>query len=145
MGTWVVNTADTEWIQAGGDGSSNSTPPTYCPNEDRNNNGVYTATDPGLDVGGLYPGSVAAVAPGTVVTDNTGSAPFNIVYPQDHAGWVAVVLTASTLVNGNQGSTSATFWLPVLAADVDNPKNPMPGQTSPYGILTTCPGVGQPN
>jgi hypothetical protein len=145
MGTWVVNTADTEWVQAGGDGSSNSTPPTYCPNEDRNNNGVYTGTDPGQDVGGLFPGSVAAVAPGTVVTDNTGSAPFNIVYPQDHAGWVAVVLTASTLVNGNQGSTSATFWLPVLAADVDNPKNPMPGQTSPYGILTTCPGPGQSN
>jgi Bacterial Ig-like domain (group 1) len=142
MGFWAYN--GTTWSQA----TASSTNPntglttytygiTACPNEDENNNGIYdSSVDPGN--GTLYPGSVAAVAPGTVTTDANGSATFNVIYPQDHAGWVQVILTASTPVSGTQSSTSATFWLPMLATDVEE-ENPPPGQISPYGEATTCP------
>jgi hypothetical protein len=73
------------------------------------------------------------VSPGSVVTDSTGSANVNITYPKDHAQWVQVLLTATTTVSGTQASTSAQFWLPILAADVDTPTTEPPGQISPYG------------
>jgi hypothetical protein len=142
MGFWAYN--GTNWFQATGSTTNPNTGVvtytagiTACPNEDENNNGIY---DPSVDPGNgtLYPGSIAAVAPGTVTTDSNGSATFNVIYPQDHAGWVQVILSATTLVSGTQSTTSATFWLPMSAQDIDEQAAP-PGQISPYGTATTCP------
>jgi hypothetical protein len=104
-----------------------------CENEDLLGNGIYETSEDVNNNGQLDPGNVAAVSPGSVVTDSTGSANINITYPKDHAQWVQVLLTATTTVSGTQASTSAQFWLPILAADTDNPTIEPPGVISPYG------------
>ena len=45
-----------------------------------------------------------------------GVAAFTVTYPEDHANWVQVTLTATTTVQGTQAQTSMTFWLPILAS-----------------------------
>jgi hypothetical protein len=109
-----------------------------CTNEDQNLNFVL---DPGEDVNGdgvLWPGDVAAVSPGTVVTANNGSADFTVVYPEDHAAWVRVKLTASATVQGTASTGSTYFDLPILAAYVNNLQVTPPGAISPYGIANSC-------
>jgi hypothetical protein len=114
-----------------------------CTNEDVNGSGILQS--PSEDINGngkLDPGDIASVAPvasGSETTDGTGSAYVNILYPQDHAAWVHVLLTATATVAGTQSSSSADFYLPILAADVDGTTNGSPpGSTSPYGIATAC-------
>jgi hypothetical protein len=127
---------------------------TECPNEDLNNNGIL---DPGEDTSGtgngngkLDPGNVAAVSPGTVTTAATtitngsstttvnGSAALTVTYPEDHANWVQVVLTASATVSGTETSTTSTFWLPILASYLTTVTSSPPGFDSPYGTATMC-------
>jgi hypothetical protein len=84
------------------------------------------------------PGNVAATDVGSGVTSTGGTAAVNIIYPKDHAMWVAVALTATATVQGTQNSTTSTFFLPVLASDIDNPKVNPPGLISPYGQSPTC-------
>jgi hypothetical protein len=62
----------------------------------------------------------------------------NLIYPKDHAFYVAVKLTATATVTGTQSSTSAIFWLPGLAADFNTQSTAPPGPTSPYGTATAC-------
>jgi len=126
QGTWVV--AGTSWVQT----------PTYdCPNQDVLDNGVYQ-NPPDL-AATMYPGSIAAVSQGSLVTDSTGSGVFNVIYPEDHAAWVQVQLTATATVSGTQGSASATFWLPMLSTYVTTATTQIPGQVSPYGAGTAAP------
>ena len=84
------------------------------------------------------PGNVAATDVGSATTGTGGTAPVNIIYPKDHAMWVSVALTATATVQGTQNSTTATFFLPILAADIDNPKVDPPGVNSPYGSSVIC-------
>jgi Bacterial Ig-like domain (group 1) len=122
------------------------TPPSnapVCMSEDLNNNGIL---DPGEDFNGdgiLEPGTVASATPGTVTTATAaqasatlpeGSASFSIVYPKDHSQWVMVKLTATATVSGTESSTSTTFELPALAADVNSATISPPGFVSPYGV-----------
>ncbi|HTV78413.1 MAG TPA: Ig-like domain-containing protein [Steroidobacteraceae bacterium] len=120
-----------------------------CQTEDTNGNGVLDAGEDYNGNGVLDPGSVAntATLQGTFggvtlnqssTTGADGTAGVSILYPQDHAAWVAVQLTASATVQGTQSSTSTKFWLPMLAADVAGPSVTPPGQVSPYGVGTTC-------
>jgi Bacterial Ig-like domain (group 1) len=120
-----------------------------CQTEDANGNGVL---DPGEDYNGngvLDPGSVAntAVLSGSFggvtlnqssTTGTDGTAGVSVLYPQDHAAWVAVELTVSATVQGTQSSTSTKFWLPMLATDIATPTVNPPGQVSPYGVAATC-------
>lgn len=120
-----------------------------CQSEDTNGNGVL---DAGEDYNGnsvLDPGSVANTAQlqGTFggvtlnqssTTGADGTAGVSILYPQDHAAWVAVELTASATVQGTQSSTMTKFWLPMLAADIASATVSPPGQVSPYGVAATC-------
>jgi len=109
-----------------------------CFNEDVNGSGILLS--PSEDINGngkLDPGDVASVTPGTVTTDSTGTATFSVVYPEDHAGWVQVLLTASATVSGTQSSTSTKFWLPILASYAAGTASP-PGAVSPYGGANTC-------
>jgi hypothetical protein len=140
-GFWYVPLGGSKWVQTGTPAPS---PITVCPNEDANLNGVLEPLL-GEDVAGLGnnngvldPGEIAATSPGSVTTDNTGSASFNVIYPEDHAGWVESKLTATTTVTGTESSTSATFWLPMLGAYVADITNPVPGVFSPYGMANVC-------
>jgi len=113
-----------------------------CLNEDILGNGIINPLEvPSEDVnnnGKLDPGNVAAVSPGSIVTDSTGSGNVNVTYPQDHALWVQVLLTATASVSGTQTSTTSKFWLPMLAADVQTPTINPPGLISPYGTNVNC-------
>jgi len=117
------------------------TPTTYpifgCLNEDANLNGVL---DPGEDYNGngiLDPGNVVSV-PSSVTLDSNGSGQFSITYQKDRAYWVEIFLTATINVNGNQGTTTASFVLPGLASDFNQQTDAPPGQTSPYGTASSC-------
>ena len=120
-----------------------------CQSEDTNANGVLDAGEDYNVNTVLDPGSVANTAQlqGTFggvalnqssTTGTDGTAGVSILYPQDHAAWVAVELTASATVQGTQSSTTTKFWLPMLAADVASATVTPPGQVSPYGVATTC-------
>ena len=142
-GGWVVS--GSAWVQTGTPNIPGSfTPITVCPNEDQNLNGVLDialgedVSGQGNNNGKLDPGDVAAVQPGTVTTDDNGQATFNVVYPEDHALWVQVKLTATATVQGTETSTSALFWLPMLATYVTSTTSDPPGKRSPYGIATSC-------
>jgi len=139
-GCWVWG--GSAWVQSGGNGTVCLNQPitalTYCLNEDVLGTGIYDAADDANGNGRLDPGDVATVSPGSITTDSTGSGQVTVVYPQDHAQWVQVVLTATASVNGTQSSTTSTFWLPILATDVTSQTVTPPGVTSPYGIATQC-------
>jgi hypothetical protein len=114
-------------------------PNAECLNEDFNGNGVLgdifgTSIPEDLNGNGvLDPGGVATVSPSPVTTDATGTANITIYYPEDHAFWVQVKLTATATVAGTQTSTSAVFWLPILATYLTNTSASPPGYISPYG------------
>ncbi len=109
-----------------------------CRSEDLAGNGIL---EPGEDYNGngkLDPGLVANTDVASATTANGGSAGANLIYPKDHAFWVAVRLTATASVSGTQSSTSAVFWLQGLAADFDTQTTDPPGYISPYGIANSC-------
>ena len=163
-GGWIAYNGT--WTQTGTPTVAPPTPPTLpvgatvCPNEDLNQNGILDPGEDGVALtsaqiaagwifnpegnqdGKLEPGNVAAVAGATndtVTTTNGGIAEFTVTYPQDHAEWVQVTLTATTTVQGTQAQTSMTFWLPILASDVGAVGTVTPpGVVSPYGISTLC-------
>jgi hypothetical protein len=82
--------------------------------------------------------NVAVVSPGTVTTDSTGAATFNVVYPEDHAIWSGVLLTATTQVAGSVSTVTATFYLPQLATYITTTTSALPGEFSPYGGDAVC-------
>lgn len=151
-GGWVV--FNSGWVQTGQPGGAPYTtqPPgiTVCANEDVNGNGILDAGEDFNTDAKLEPGNVAAVSPGTVTTAPTtitngtstttvnGSAALTVTYPEDHALWVQVLLTASTTVSGTESSTTSTFWLPILSTYVTTTTTTPPGYISPYGIATSC-------
>jgi hypothetical protein len=106
---------------------------------------------PGVEGTVDVPGSVASTDVSSAVTSTAstgvavGTAAVNVLYPQDHALYVAVKLTATATVSGTQSSTSASFWLPALATDLNEQSPPPPGAAaSPYGTGSTC-GVNPAN
>lgn len=109
-----------------------------CLSEDANKNGIL---DPGEDYNGngkLDPGLVASTDVSSGVTNSAGSTTVNLIYPKDHAYYVAVMLTATATVSGTQSSTSVKFWLPGATTDFTNSNTSPPGPASPYGTETTC-------
>jgi hypothetical protein len=136
-------TGGTEWITVGTTVAGD--PDHYildgidgCKSEDLLDNGIL---EPGEDYNGngkLDPGLVVSTDVGSAVTANGGSAAVNLIYPKDHAYYVAVQLTATATVTGTQSSSSTTFWLPGLASDFTSATVTPPGPASPYGIATTC-------
>ena len=134
-GAWVLPMNASSWQQAIS---------ALCTNEDQNLNFVL---DPGEDTnldGTLEPGDVASVSPGTVTTalDSVsgidGSAAFTIVYPEDHALWVKVKVTATATVKGTEATGSIYFWLPMLASYISSTTSSPPGLVSPYGFAIVC-------
>jgi len=113
-----------------------------CANEDTDYTGSLTSLLPVIkDYNGngkLDPGNVATVSPPSVVTGSDGRVLVYVTYPKDHADYVGVNLIASTKVNGTQSSTTSTFVLPSLAADVNQLSVGPPGPVSPYGTAIHC-------
>lgn len=104
--------------------------------EDDDYNGDFGKKTPGQPV--IYPGQVASTDVGSGITASGGTAAVNLIYPKDHSYWVAVRLTATATVQGNQSSTSVDFWLPGAAGDYNQQTTQPPGPFSPYGVGTTC-------
>lgn len=139
--SWVGTSGP--WVTVGS--TSASDPDVYvldgvdgCLSEDVNDNGIL---DPGEDYNGngkLDPGLVASTDVSSATTATGGSATVNIIYPKDHADYVAIRLIATASVSGTQSSTSVDFWLPGAAADFDSETTAPPGPNSPYGIASTC-------
>jgi hypothetical protein len=128
-------TPGTPWFKNGGD-------ITVCPNEDSDDDGIL---DPIEDAGAsgngngkLDPGGVASTSLGTVVTAGGGSATINVTYPEDHATWVRVTLTAKAVVQGSESTATSSFWLPILASYIASPTVTPPGRISPYGDRLGC-------
>ncbi|MGH8210609.1 MAG: beta strand repeat-containing protein [Steroidobacteraceae bacterium] len=134
-GQWFLTGGTPAWAQ--GNGALN-TPIVYCLNEDVNGTGIYEAAEDLNNNGKLDPGDVAAVTPGSITTDSTGSGNVNVTYPEDHALWVQVILTATASVNGTQSSTTAVFPLPIEASKIGSAGTSPPGVNSPYGITASC-------
>ncbi|HEX4023744.1 MAG TPA: Ig-like domain-containing protein [Steroidobacteraceae bacterium] len=135
-GGWIVSGSD--WVQTGTPGAGTVNPVTACLNEDLAENGIL---EPGEDTNGngrLDPGNVATTSPGSVTTDSTGSAEFTVIYPEDHALWVRVTLTATATVAGTQNSASSIFVLPILASYITTTTSSPPGYVSPYGTVADC-------
>ncbi len=109
----------------------------YCADEDVNRNGILDMGEDYNASGKIEAGNVAAVVPGTVTTDASGFALVEVIYPQQFARWVQVILEAQTSVQGTESSNSSRFILPIAAADVERDSSP-PGNPSPYGSGTSC-------
>lgn len=142
------------WITGGGGGSGwsqqiNAT----CKSEDINRNGLLDAGEDNLSVdvgtvGALDPRVSAAtaqvVSPGKL-TDANGQAKIEVRYAQGFAAWTRVRLRASiSAPGGTEVVSSKDFWLPVLAADIQNTDITPPGADSPrspYGEGIGCPAL----
>jgi hypothetical protein len=108
--------------------------PTACLNEDVNLNGQLDAGEDLNSDGILEPGDIAVATPGLLSTGTDGTSTFQVIYPEDHANWVQVTLTARATVQGTEGTTSSTFVLPALGDYISDPKHSPPGLVSPYGV-----------
>lgn len=135
-GFWFYDALASAWVQNVTAGP--------CIDEDINNrNGVL---DPGEDLNGsgrIEAGNIATVASqtsgnGTFTTDASGIGVLDVVYPQDHARWVAVTLEATTSVAGTEFARASNFILTISGDDVDDENETPPGQVSPFGQSGTC-------
>jgi len=93
-------------------------------------NGVPGTGEDANGTNRIEAGNIAAVTPGAV-TDATGSAQIDIVYPQVYGCWLEVNLQAKTEVQGTEFVETQTFVLPVSADDVDSLDNAPPGINAP--------------
>lgn len=88
-------------------------------NEDYNNNGTLEPTN-------------STTVSGNSITDESGQATVQISYPQNHAWWETIQITAQVTVGGTEYIEKLNLTLPVLAADVTSESSP-PNVHSPYG------------
>ena len=109
-----------------------------CVDEDVDRDGVLDAGEDFNGSGQLEAGNVATVTPGIFTTDSDGFGLVNVIYPQDHAFWVDVVLEARTSVQGTEFSEQSRFTLPISATDTDDINEAPPGVFSPYGVQASC-------
>lgn len=122
-------------------GANNQWVPQYsasCPDEDANRNNQL---DPGEDFnnsGSIEAGNVASVSPGTVTTDASGQAVFNLSYPQEFGNWVVVTLQARAPVSGTEFLEQTDYGLEVSVADVALSQSPPGGVESRWGSSASC-------
>ena len=85
--------------------------------EDVDNFGICDPAEDTNSDGVLTPGNVASY---TVegLTNASGVAVLNIVYPKSFAQWAQMQLEVTAAVGGTEGKNAMTIPLPILAADV---------------------------
>jgi Bacterial Ig-like domain (group 1) len=134
-GTWVLVTSTPGGTPTGWGQNITAT----CNSEDVNRSGTL---DPGEDINGnstLEPGTVGSVLVlNGGLTNTSGFADFQVEYPKNFSQWTQAFVTVTTAVGGTEGSTSSTFWLPILAEDVRDTTTAPPGQISPFGQAGSC-------
>ncbi|MGB4061323.1 MAG: Ig-like domain-containing protein [Burkholderiaceae bacterium] len=131
----------TIWKTNADPGAPAPTPPVPlgCPNEDTNLNGILNAGEDTNGNGTLTPGNVAVAAPGTVTTNSSGLASFDLIYGEQFAFWVDVDIVASATVAGTESKRAQPFSLSPLSSDVSDETNPPSSVRSPFGTTTvTC-------
>jgi len=122
--------------------------PTVCANEDAKfGSGIAGYLDgilnTGEDTNGdgrLTPGNIAVVAPGSVITDVTGRATFQIQYGKQFAPWAQVDITARAVVAGTESRRSILYTLLGSIPDFASDSTPA-GVISPFGSSGTCTDV----
>jgi hypothetical protein len=116
-----------------------------CASEDLNSNGILDVISVGPPLvtedtngnGQLDPYGVAVVN-ATATTDATGYATASITYNKNYAYWVQLVLEARTMVTGNDPPALVTVLLPGVAADYTDINIAPPGESSPFGVGSSC-------
>ncbi|HMT94568.1 hypothetical protein [uncultured Thiothrix sp.] len=108
-----------------------------CVSEDIDSDGLLDAGEDLNSSGRLEPTNAATVT-NSAVTDSDGKVLATVIYPQSHALWNKVRLTARILVSGSEYVESTDFVLPVLAADVGSCDISPPNAVSPYGVDASC-------
>ncbi len=111
----------------------------WCPNEDRNRNGVLDTLPANEDVnlnGKLEPrqSDVAIGFSGSNKTDATGLALLQLQYPQNVATWLHVRVTVTAGVSGSEGAATYEYYLDPAQEDVSNGSFLSP----PYGSQPSC-------
>lgn len=124
----------TVWTYSDGPPAS---PTVFCANEDLNLNGVLDETDTNGD-GRLTPGNIAVASPGSVVTDASGRAAFNLLYGEQFAPWSTVQISARATVSGTESRRAINFALTGLDSDFNVETSPPAGVLSPFGTSTVC-------
>lgn len=117
--------------------------PAGCTNEDTNKNGILDTGEDTNSNGTLEPGNIAVVTsgnvtPGSVTTDSSGRATFNLHYGKRFANWVNVRIWARGTVAGTESSQSTLMNLPVAVGDVGDSTVPPAGVNSPFGQANAC-------
>jgi hypothetical protein len=105
-----------------------------CADEDVNRNGVLDVSEDFNSSTRLEAGNIALVTPSNVVTNASGVALVDVLYPQEHAYWVNVTLEASASVQGTEFKRASHFLLPGATSDFSTEDTAPPGETSPFGI-----------
>ena len=101
--------------------------------EDDNGNGVLDPADPASVQ--ADPANTPTVIGGAITTDADGVGFFSLAYPQSHAGWSAVNLTARAQALGAESTATIEHDLAWAASDVQDVDVSPPNQVSPYGSL----------
>ncbi len=130
----VMTWNGTVWVPVG----SVVGPPAGCPNEDTNLNGVLDGGEDTNSNGSLTPGNVVVASPGSVTTDSSGIASFNVIYGEQYAFWVDVDIEARATVSGTESRRVQAYSLGALSTDIDKETVTPAGVTSPFGSANAC-------
>ena len=104
-----------------------------CPDEDFNANGQLDANEDFNNSGQLEAGNAVSVSPGEVVTNDSGTALFRIVYAQEFGNWLTVTINARAAVQGTAFEESSDHALEILASDANINQSPPGGIISRFG------------
>ena len=113
-------------------------PKAVCLNEDVNLNGILDSSEDINKNGQLTPGNIVVTAPGTVTTDASGRATFNLQYGEQFAPWATVRLVARASVAGTESRQSTFYGLSGLASDFSDENISPAGRLSPFGVSGLC-------
>ena len=107
-----------------------------CISEDADKDGSLDRTEDTNNNGKLEPTNSTTII-GNSVTNEFGQATVKISYPQNHAWWEIVQLTAQVTVDGTDYIQKIDMALHALNSDVKQEGDP-PNKYSPYGINQEC-------
>jgi hypothetical protein len=103
-----------------------------CPSEDLDSDGSLDDGEDFNNSGFLEPTNSTTIT-GSGATDETGKLIATITYPQNHAWWETVRITAQVTVDGTEYLEKVTMTLHALNSDMTSEGSP-PNRYSPYGI-----------
>lgn len=102
-----------------------------CPSEDLDDDGLLDDGEDFNNSGTLEPTNSTTIT-GAGTTDESGKLIANITYPQNHAWWETVEITAQVSVDGTEYMEKVNMTLHALNSDMTAEGSP-PNHYSPYG------------